>query len=175
MIQQALEASEGLSAEQVQPWMTCFTREVTRQLVTASSWELGEANFGSWILVGGTLLLTIYLLLLPLPAAFPLEFCNHFCVCASKSSRHPFFCVCIQRSVAARVCFSLFVCCGKPTSSCRWWGLEGFWSCVSCLCHPLPRWHYASMERGREREAEERRWGRGLVWWGVRETRQWRP
>lgn len=36
----------------------------------------------------------------------------------------------------------------KPMSSCRRWGLEGFWSCVSPLCHPLPRWHYASREEG---------------------------
>lgn len=50
---------------------------------------------------------------------------------------------------------SSFVCCAEPRSSCRrwrrrrWWGLEGLWSCVSSLCHPLPRWHYASRERGR--------------------------
>lgn len=52
--------------------------------------------------------------------------------------------------MAAWVCFFLFVYCGKPMSSCWRWGLEGFWSCVSPLCHPLPRWHYASREKGRD-------------------------
>lgn len=42
----------------------------------------------------------------------------------------------------------------KPASSCRRWGLEGFWSCASPLCHPLPRWHYAS----REEEGDRLRW-----------------
>lgn len=45
----------------------------------------------------------------------------------------------------------------KPVSSCHWWGLEGFWSCVSPFCHPLPRWHYAN----REGEGD---WVRG-EWW----------
>lgn len=47
----------------------------------------------------------------------------------------------------------------RPASSCRRWGLEGFGSCESPLCHPLPRWHYAS----REEEGNGLRWRRAAV------------
>lgn len=96
-------------------------REATRQLVAASSWEPAEAKFWVRDFVGGCVWGVLMIYLPPCLFAFPLKFCNYFCVC-----HPPFVCECIQRSVAVWVGFCLFVCGGKPTSSCRWWGLEGF-------------------------------------------------